>query len=810
MSSKIAQPAWSVKKNNTTKDRTNSDADLSSRESVEVERQLQDRAVRLSRLSTRLQSSAAANKANPTMKLKQFEVDQMTAQLQELQDTMKKEEEERRRTDAREKKRAAEEAEILRKTQNLEKMYQQMDPSTGNPHLSVRAQRRRTAMLSLKDTNGWTKEEWEAIEKREKEEEEKEKKETDTQREMTEKKLREIEVQIKKKEKMREEERLTKQKQQLSLMEQKLKKLEHSLESGDDETISESDLQRELEKRSIELKDKRDREKKERERQLAEEERIRREREDQLYKRKIEMERRLRELEGSLAEKQREKEEEQLRQQQLKIERMEKQLVDLENGVEPEELSAAKQSLDYRLMEKKLKEMEAELERRKAGDGGGYGGLPNSKLDALFSKLDRLDKLDDLFNKLNNLTSLPMGMMGNGGGRPAGTSAEDLKKEIETLQKILFDPNSTDKDIAEANIKLEKVMLDYEKTPEYQMEIQRQKAEKRAKHEPLNKEALKKMKQIYNPQNVKTNPELLQKIGENPELRFLFMEPDTILKLHTSDFKAFSLRGLALEELRAIRACMPNFRKDQKVQQDWVDGLDEKIENMSSAPPASPKPNKPAKAIKLPKPKKGAVAGDVFAELLAHKNKLTPVGNRGGGDDDDGPRTPSAPAAAPKQLSFPPLPPKQGFPTLPPKGGPPTSPNGATPAPKAAPKPAEDIPSQAAIDQFKKVKACLEKLLKGIISGTATEKDIATDTRITVQEIKNLAKIQKVKYSDPCTEMEDSASELVVAVKGVLMSKKSQNTSELNTSKQKLATVIDSIRTQATKPLGPNGKDYVK
>jgi len=326
----------------------------------------------------------------------------------------------------------------------------------------------------------------------------------------------------------------------------------------------------------------------------------------------------------------------------------------------------------------------------------------------------------------------------------------------------------------------------------------------------LNKEALKKMKQIYNPQNVKTNPELLQKIGENPELRFLFMEPDTILKLHTSDFKAFSLRGLALEELRAIRACMPNFRKDQKVQQDWVDGLDEKIENMSSAPPAAPKPNKPAKAIKLPKPKKGAVAGDVFAELLAHKNKLTPVGNRGGGDDDDGPRTPSAPAAAPKQLSFPPLPPKQGFPTLPPKGGPPTSPNGATPAPKAAPKPAEDIPSQAAIDQFKKVKACLEKLLKGIISGTATEKDIATDTRITVQEIKNLAKIQKVKYSDPCTEMEDSASELVVAVKGVLMAKKSQNTSELNTSKQKLATVIDSIRTQATKTLGPNGKDYVK
>jgi len=230
---KVQGPSWSVKKTNTSKerDRTMSDVDLaSSRESQEVEKQLHDRAVRLSRLSTRLQSSTNLGKSAASMKLKQFEVDQMTAQLQELQDTMKKEEEERRRTEAREKKRVAEEQEIMRKTQNLEKMYQQMDPSTGNPHLSVRAQRRRTAMLSLKDTNGWTQEEWEAIEKRQKEEEDKEKKETDTQREITEKKLRDIEQQIKKKEKVREEERLLKQKNQLSLMEQKLRKLEDALE----------------------------------------------------------------------------------------------------------------------------------------------------------------------------------------------------------------------------------------------------------------------------------------------------------------------------------------------------------------------------------------------------------------------------------------------------------------------------------------------------------------------------------------------------------------------------------------------------
>jgi len=537
---------------------------------------------------------------------------------------------------------------------------------------------------------------------------------------------------------------------------------------------------------------------------MQEEERIRREREDAMYKRKLEMERRLRELESSLAEKQREKEEEALRQQQLKVERMEKQLRDLESGVEVEDYNAAKQSLDYRLMEKKLKDMEAELERRKAGDNvsAGFGGNLG-KLDAIFEKLNKLDQLDALFNKLNNMQFAGPGV-GMGGPSRAGTSAEDLKKEIEILQKVLFDPNSSDKDIAEANIKLEKVMQEFEKTPEYQMEIQKQKAEKRAKHEPLNKEALRKMKQIYNPQSVKTNPELLQKIGENPELRFLFMEPDTILKLHTSDFKAFSLRGLTLDELRAIRACLPNFRKDQKIQQDWADGLDDKIETMSSNPTPAPKPPKAAKAIKLPKAKKGGGgAGDVFAELLAKKGKLNSVSAR----DDDGPPARTAPAETKPYPKLPPLPGKgPGMPALPNNGPamPKLPPQGP---PKAS---ADEAPTQAAIDQFKKVKGCLEKLLKGIISGSATEKDIATDTRITVQEIKNLAKIQKPKYSDPCTEMEDSASELVVAVKGVLMAKKTQNASELNTSKQKLATVIDSIRTQATRTLGPNGKEYVR
>jgi len=44
-------------------------------------------------------------------------------------------------------------------------------------------------------------------------------------------------------------------------MEQKLKKLEESLEKGDDEVISDTDLQRELDKRQQELREKKEKEK---------------------------------------------------------------------------------------------------------------------------------------------------------------------------------------------------------------------------------------------------------------------------------------------------------------------------------------------------------------------------------------------------------------------------------------------------------------------------------------------------------------------------------------------------------------------
>lgn len=126
-------------------------------------------------------------------------------------------------------------------------------------------------------------------------------------------------------------------------------------------------------------------------------------------------------------------------------------------------------------------------------------------------RLDKLDKLDALFAKLN---AMPLGAPIAGAGASNGKTADQLKKEIEELQKIIFDPKSSEKEVSDANIKyvesegfsssscnltlfafrLEKVMQEFENTPEFRAEVMKQKEERRKRNEPLNKAALEKMK----------------------------------------------------------------------------------------------------------------------------------------------------------------------------------------------------------------------------------------------------------------------------------------------------------------------------
>eukprot|EP01097_Dermamoeba_algensis_P011982 TRINITY_DN9497_c0_g1_i1.p1 TRINITY_DN9497_c0_g1~~TRINITY_DN9497_c0_g1_i1.p1 ORF type:complete len:167 (-),score=44.37 TRINITY_DN9497_c0_g1_i1:5-481(-) len=145
------------------------------------------------------------------------------------------------------------------------------------------------------------------------------------------------------------------------------------------------------------------------------------------------------------------------------------------------------------------------------------------------------------------------------------------------------------------------------------------------------------MKRIYTPASIVNDPDLYNRVQKYPELKLIALEPNIIIKMHESDYRTYSLAmALTIDELRAIRANMPKFRRDQKVQVSFVETLDNKIEEKSSKAdiPAAPK-KAAAKKFKLPKP---AASGDspdtggLFAELLRKRGAIAAAA----GDDDSG------------------------------------------------------------------------------------------------------------------------------------------------------------------------------
>jgi hypothetical protein len=73
-------------------------------------------------------------------------------------------------------------------------------------------------------------------------------------------------------------------------------------------------------------------------------------------------------------------------------------------------------------------------------------------------------------------------------------------------------------------------------------------------------------------------------LKRKPELKFLDSDPDGIMKKHVNDFKGLTTQNLTLDEARALYACMPEFRKDQEAQLQFVGQLKEKIENEMKKP----------------------------------------------------------------------------------------------------------------------------------------------------------------------------------------------------------------------------------
>lgn len=227
-----------------------------------------------------------------------------------------------------------------------------------------------------------------------------------------------------------------------------------------------------------------------------------------------------------------------------------------------------------------------------------------------------------------------------------GMSYEELQKKMEEIQIKLFDENIDERESEALNIEYEKLVTELESTKEYQAEqaaiVQKWKDE----NLPLNKylsfffifffcfikinlfrAALEKLRaELAAFPPMKKTAALKRK----PELKFLDCDFDQIMKKHVNDFKGLTTQNLSLEEARALYACMPEFRKDQEAQLQFVAQLKEKIETEMKKPKVKPPPPIVAKnpVVFKPKPQRGGGGpgqggdGDFLAELMKKRKQV--------------------------------------------------------------------------------------------------------------------------------------------------------------------------------------------
>jgi len=224
--------------------------------------------------------------------------------------------------------------------------------------------------------------------------------------------------------------------------------------------------------------------------------------------------------------------------------------------------------------------------------------LIEEKLSFLSSRLSKLDQLDEVMLRLDNIVANGGGGGGgqghtrNNGGdvQNAKRTAADIKADMEMLQKVIFDDKAKVKDREAANLKIDRLFAELVGTDEYKVEVKRAQEEKIRINEPLNKEALKVM--LHKFSNIATDDALLARKRQFPALSLITMDHHQIIGKHQNDFNQYLLGDLTLEEVRAIRAAMPIFRRDQKKQHEFVESLDNKIEQLVKLPVASPKPTR--------------------------------------------------------------------------------------------------------------------------------------------------------------------------------------------------------------------------
>lgn len=179
------------------------------------------------------------------------------------------------------------------------------------------------------------------------------------------------------------------------------------------------------------------------------------------------------------------------------------------------------------------------------------------------------------------------------------------------LQTRLFDPNIEERDSDDLNIQLEKLLSEYERTAEFQMEQKAQREAWLAENGPLNKAAHHRL--------TADRPNA-ERVNKFPALRLLLRTRDALLKSMESDFRP-RLDGLSLDELRALHWTMPEFRKDQRVQQRFVEDLEEAINISVREPKPAPAPRAAGrKPVVVFRAAGGGASTDLLAEVVA-KNR---------------------------------------------------------------------------------------------------------------------------------------------------------------------------------------------
>jgi len=237
-------------------------------------------------------------------------------------------------------------------------------------------------------------------------------------------------------------------------------------------------------------------------------------------------------------------------------------------------------------------------------------------LTTISTKLEKLDKLDHVMNRLDSISPMLI-------ESPKRTVAT-IRSEIERLATVILNDNVEKRAREAANMKIDRLYVELFATEEYKADVKRDQEERSKINDPLNQVALKNMLEKI----INGDEEFRIRRKQYLALQLIGLDKDIIMGKHQSDYNVYPLSDLSEEELRAIRASLPTYRKEQRRQLEFVEALELRIQQVKTLPIPSEKikrsPSTPS-CLKFSSPKlrlgHGRVPSmvDLVTELTARK-----------------------------------------------------------------------------------------------------------------------------------------------------------------------------------------------